>query len=255
MIGLHRFILCILLGLTGAFTVLPPAPALSRDLVVFGEPSLVNALRSVAALWKARSGQRANVFVAATDLSYAQIERGARCDVIFALAGAQTSEAAQRKIIRADTVSRIFRNGLTLIAGEQAAPIASPDEIPRRIGGKRMAIANPDRDISGARALEFLHKIGLGTQARGNDLVVAENSAGVVDLIAMGKAAFGIAFSSDAIPRFKPIAALPLDQGPIEFIAATARDPQVETREFLQFLKSAPVTNAFTLAGLEPIEQ
>jgi molybdenum ABC transporter molybdate-binding protein len=255
MIGLRRFIICILLASICAFSVLAPGTAASRDLVVLGEPSLMNALRSVAALWQARSGQRVNVFVAPTDLSYAQIERGARCDVIFALAGVETNEAAQRKIIHADTVSRIFRNGLALIGGERAAPIAAPLDIARLIDGKRVAIGNPDRDISGARALEFLGKVGFAAQASANNLMVAESSAGVADLIATGKVPFGIVYSSDAIPRFKPIAALPLDQGPIEFIVATARDPQVDTREFLLFLRSAPVKNAFTSAGLDPIGQ
>jgi ABC-type molybdate transport system substrate-binding protein len=90
------------------------APA--RDLVVYGEPTLEKALKSVGALWQARTGTRVNIFVAPTDLSYAQIDRGARCDVIFALAGAATEEAARTKIIDATTISRALRNGLVLIA-------------------------------------------------------------------------------------------------------------------------------------------
>ena len=254
MTGLRCFILRIL-STACAFVVLASATALSRDLVVFAEPSLANALHSVAALWHADSKQRTNVFLSATDLSYAQIDRGARCDAIFAVAGAQTNEAAQRKVIRADTVSRIFRNGLTLIGSEQALPISSGLDIPRLLEGKRLAIANPDRDISGARALEFLRSIGFAAQPTDSSLLVAESSGGVVDLIAAGKASFGIVYSSDAIARFKPIAALPPDQGSVEFIVATSRDAQVDTREFLQFLRSAPAKNAFTLAGLEVIEQ
>ena len=76
--------------------LLAPAIAQARDLVVFGEPTLEKALKSVGTLWQTRTGTRVNVFVAPTDLSYAQIERGARCDVIFALAGAATDDAARR---------------------------------------------------------------------------------------------------------------------------------------------------------------
>src|SRR5438445_8579086 len=140
MIGLRRFIICIVLASICAFSVLAPGTAASRDLVVLGEPSLMNALRSVAALWQARSGQRVNVFVAPTDLSYAQIDRGARCDVIFALAGAETNEAAQRKIIHAATISRALRNGLVLVGTERGSePIAdaSLTDISRLISGKR----------------------------------------------------------------------------------------------------------------------
>src|ERR1700716_2579878 len=103
--------------------LLAPAIAQARDLVVYGEPALEKALKSLGMLWQARTGTRVNVFVAPTDLSYAQIERGARCDVIFALAGAATEDAARGKIIHADTIRRILRNGLALI-GTAAAPAA-----------------------------------------------------------------------------------------------------------------------------------
>jgi accessory colonization factor AcfC len=65
-------------------TFLAPATAGARDLVVYGEPTLEKALKSVGLLWQARTGTRVNVFVAPTDLSYAQIDRGARCDVLCA---------------------------------------------------------------------------------------------------------------------------------------------------------------------------
>jgi ABC-type molybdate transport system substrate-binding protein len=76
----------------------------ARDLVVYGEPTLEKALKSIGSMWQARTGTRVNVFVAPTDFSYAQIDRGARCDVIFALAGAATEEAARNNIIHAATV-------------------------------------------------------------------------------------------------------------------------------------------------------
>ena len=94
---------------------------MARDLVLDGEPTLERALRSVGRLWRARSGTRVNVFMAPSDLSYAQIERGARCDVIVALAGAVTEDAARRKIIDAGTVRRVLRNGLALVGSEPAA--------------------------------------------------------------------------------------------------------------------------------------
>src|SRR5262245_58279534 len=92
-----------------------PAIAPARDLGVCGVPTLEKPLKSVGTLWQARSGTRVNVFVAPTDLSLAQIERGARCDVIFALPGAATDDAARRKIIHADTIARAFRNSLVLV--------------------------------------------------------------------------------------------------------------------------------------------
>src|SRR6478752_6153935 len=156
--------LCIVAALLCAVALLAPAGAAARDLVVYGEPTLEKALKSVGSLWQARTGTRVNIFVAPTDLSYAQIDRGARCDVIFALAGAATEEAARAKIIQGATISRALRNGLVLVGTEGAAgPIDGSNlaGISRLVAGKRIAIPNPDRDPAGAHALELLRKIGV----------------------------------------------------------------------------------------------
>ena len=109
-----------------AIALLTSATTHARDLVVYGEPTLEKALKSVGMLWQARTGTRVNVFVAPTDLSLAQIERGARCDVIFALASAGTDDAASRKIIHGSTIRPALRNTLVLVGTEPGAgPTAS----------------------------------------------------------------------------------------------------------------------------------
>src|SRR5215471_13067682 len=70
-----------------------PFAAQARDLVVFSEPTLMNALQRVGAAWRERSGVRVNVFVAPNYLSFAQIDRGARYDLVFASTGATTDDA------------------------------------------------------------------------------------------------------------------------------------------------------------------
>jgi molybdenum ABC transporter molybdate-binding protein len=240
-----------------AVALVPPAAAAARDLVVCGEPTLQAALKSIGFLWQARTGTRVNVFVAPTDLSYAQIDRGARCDVIFALAGTATGEAARAKIIHGATISRVLRNGLVLVGTERAAgPIdgANLADISRLIAGKRLAIANPDRDPAGARAVGLLRKIGVAVDDN-KAVVVAESSAGVVNLLATDKARLGIVYSTDVTAGFKLVVPLPLlDQPPIEYVVAQARDPQSDTRPFMTFVKSAAAKAAFKAAGLAPID-
>jgi len=240
-----------------AGALLAPAAAAARDLVVYGEPTLEKALKSVGFLWQSRIGTRVNVFVAPTDLSYAQIDRGARCDVIFALAGAATEEAARAKIIQGATISRALRNGLVLVGTEPAAgPIdgASLADISQLIAGKRLAIANPDRDPAGARAVELARKIGIAVDDH-KAVAVAESSAGAVTLLATDKAQLGIVYSTDATAGFKLVVPLPLlDQPPIEYVIAQARDPQSDTQPFMTFLKSAAAKAAFKSAGLSPID-
>ncbi len=241
-----------------AAALLASPVAQARDLVVYGEPPLEKALRSVGALWQARTGTRVNVFVAPTDLSYAQIERGVRCDVIFALAGTATDEATRGKIIHADTIRRVLRNRLVLVGNESnAGPSgeASPADIARLIAGKALAIANPERDAAGAHAAELLRKIGVAVDDNNKTLLVAESSAGVVSLLATNKARLGIVYATDATAGFKLTVPLVLpDQAPIEYIVATARDPALDTQPFLMFLKSAEAKATFKSAGLMPIE-
>jgi len=241
-----------------ALALLASAAADARDLVVYGEPTLEKALKSVGSLWPARTGTRVNIFVAPTDLSFAQIDRGARCDVIFALAGSATDEAARAKIIQSATISHALRNGLVLVGTEPGAGSvtdASLADISRQIAGKRLAIPNPDRDPAGARAVELLRKIGIAVDEGNRAIAVAESSAGVVNLLATNKAGLGIVYSTDATAGFKLAVALPaLDEPPIEYVVAQARDPQSDIKPFMTFLKSAEAKAAFKSAGLAPID-
>ena len=108
--------------------------------------------------------------------------------MVFALAGAATNEAAQRKIIRADTLVRTLRNSLVLVATENVQPPAASAaaDIARLIAGKTVAIANPERDVAGAHAIDLLRKIGVAVDGPDRTIVVAESSAGVVSFLSLG---------------------------------------------------------------------
>jgi molybdenum ABC transporter molybdate-binding protein len=241
-----------------AAALVAPVAADARDLVLYGEPTLEHALRSIGTLWQGRSGTRVNVFVAPTDLSYAQIERGARCDVIVALAGADTDSAARNKVIDAGTVRRALRNGLTLVGSvPDSAPQAELTlaDLPQLIAGKRLAIANPNRDPAGAHAIDLLRKTGVVVDDSNEAIVVAESTAGVMSMLATGKTQLGIVYASDATAGFPLARPLLSDQPPIEYVVAQARDPALDTKPFLAFLKSPQAQAAFKAAGLLPIDE
>ena len=80
--------LSLVAALLFATVLLAPAIAQARDLVVFGEPTLEKALKSVGTLWQTRTGTRVNVFVAPTDLWSMRRSSAARAAMsISALAG------------------------------------------------------------------------------------------------------------------------------------------------------------------------
>jgi molybdenum ABC transporter molybdate-binding protein len=252
----RRACLFISAALLCAAALIVPAVAQARDLVVYGEPTLESALKSVGRLWQARTGTRVNVFVAPTDLSYAQIDRGARCDVIFALAGPATESAARSNIIHAGTIRPALRNSLALVGTEGSAPEgeATLVDIAGLIGSNKLAIANPRRDAAGARAVDLLRRIGIAADDGNKMIAVAESAAGVVSLLATGKARLGIVYATDAAAGFKLTVPLPaLGQPPIEYVVAQARDPASDTRPFMTFLQSAEAEAAFKSAGLQSI--
>jgi molybdate transport system substrate-binding protein len=247
----------VLCAIALAVALLAPGAAHARDLVVFGEPTLEKALKSIGALWQARTGTRVNVFVAPSALSYAQVDRGARCDVIFALAGAVSEDAARRNIIHADTVRRMLRNSLALIGAEPGGATANATfaDISRLIAGKTLAIANPERDLAGAHAVELLCRIGVPVDDHNKSVVVAESSAGVVSFLATNKARLGIVYATDAVAGFRLVVPLPaLDLPAIEYVVAKARYPEVEPQPFITFLQSAEAKATFKSAGLAPVD-
>jgi molybdenum ABC transporter molybdate-binding protein len=249
---IHRVVASTFVGI---IALVLPAVADGRDLVVYGEPTLANALRSLGTLWNGRSGTRVNVLVAPTDLSYAQIERGARCDVIFAPAGVAADEAAHRDIVRGATLVPVFRNPVILVGNEPAVPRAMTSaDVPALVTGKTIAIANPDRDPGGARALDFLRKLGRTTHQGDKTVLIAESSAGVMNLLATRKVEFGIVYATDAIDRVALTVALSDQEPPISYVMAEARNPASDTAPFRTFVQSREARATLRSAGLLPLE-
>jgi molybdenum ABC transporter molybdate-binding protein len=235
--------------------VLPFAASQARDLVVFGEPTLLNALQRVGAAWRERSGVRVNVFVAPSDLSFAQIHRGARCDLVFALVGAATDDAERQGIVRSRS-GPLLRNSLLLVARSDSASTIAPSdrtELASFLKGKRLAIANPDRDPAGTHGLRWLREIGLAEEDD-KKLLVAESAAGVVKVLTDDLAQLGIVYATDAAARSDLVALMTLpdnSERAIEYVAVEAIDPQSATKPFLDFIRSPEAHVILQAAGLQ----
>lgn len=226
--------------------------------MVYGEPTLLPALQSIGALWQARTGVRVNVFGAPTQLSLAQIERGARCDVIVAPAGALTGDATRRELVNAETITPVFRNSLVLIGRNEVTSQMAQAALARdasSLAGTAPAIIDPARNFAGACGLDP-PRDRAGASIRSGDLVVPESSADVLSLLAEGKAQAGVVYESDAAahPEFNRVSPLlEKDYSAIEYVAAEAADPQADTEPFLAFLRSPEAIAVFKAAGLQPV--
>jgi molybdenum ABC transporter molybdate-binding protein len=244
---LRSIVLCLLV-------LLPSPGARARDLVVFGEPTLESALRQVGAAWRERSGVRVNVFVAPSDLSFAQIERGARCDVVFALAGSALAAASEKGIVK--SLRPIFRNSLMLIGRpDGSSPVATRNDPIALLAGRKLAIANPDRDPAGTYGVRWLREAGIPDDDR--NIIVAENSAGVLMLLTDKMAQLGIVYATDAATRSELSATpLPTQSHPaIDYVVAEAMDAKSETKPFLDFLGSAEAKAVFKAVGLQFVSE
>jgi molybdate transport system substrate-binding protein len=235
-----------------AFT---PLPAQARDLVVYGEPTLKPVLETLGALWRAKGNSRVHVFTAPTDLSFEQIARDVRCDVIVALAGPATDAAEERELFDADSKIVAFGNSLVLVA--RAPWVAVPGGLHAILAGKGLAIANPDHDAAGSYALQALRTAGVSVDPAGRDLRVAESAAGVLQMLADGQADVGVVYASDAAanPEFKLVARFDADSYPsIVYVAAQAAhvDDDADAEGFIDFLTTPEAKAAIAAAGLTP---
>jgi len=239
-----------------AFATFAALPAQARDLVVYGEPTLRPVLTSLGALWHAKGNSRVHVFVAPTDLSFEQVAREARCDVIFALDGLATDAAEERELFDADSKISAFANSLVLVA--RAGSAVAPGDPRTILAGKRLAIANPDRDLAGLYGVQALRATGVEVDPAGKEVRVAESAAGVLQFLADGHADVGIVYASDAAanPDFKVLARFDgASHPPIVYVAAQAAhaDDTADSEGFLDFLTTPEARTAITAAGLMPV--
>ena len=101
--------------------LLAPAIAQARDLVVFGEPTLEKALKSVGTLWQARTGTRVNVFVAPTDF---RMRRSSAARAAMSFSRSPGRRRTMPPAVRSFTPTRsgrALRNSLVLVGGDPGA--------------------------------------------------------------------------------------------------------------------------------------
>jgi molybdate transport system substrate-binding protein len=247
-----------LLGFAGSAALAAGAPspvaAQARDLVVYAEPTLKPVMRQLGRLWRTTTGVRVNIFLARTELHLAQIERGTRCDVLVGLAGEAIDDAKTDKLINPATSRPVFRNTLVLVARDGTADGAA--DLATALTGRKLAIADPERDRGASYGLAALDKAGVTVDPESASVAVAESSTGVLRMLLDNKASIGLVYATDAAqrPTFKTVLVLGASSHPaIEYVAAEAVNAQSDTRPFLQFLKSNQARGVFVPAGLQPI--
>jgi molybdate transport system substrate-binding protein len=244
-------------ALFGAFS---PPLAHARDLVIFAEPTLKPALRAVGQLWRARTGVRVDIFGSRSELALEQAGHNIRCDLVIVVAGEVMDDAKADEVIKSGTVTPVFRNSLVLVSRDPNAGLlaGAGGDLATLVAGKKLAIADPERDPAGSHGIKALGAAGLNIDANSAKIAVAESSAGVLSMLSDNKVQLGIVYLTDALTRPALKILMPLAESTypaINYVAAAtaSADEKSDTRGFLAFVKSDEATAVLRSAGLQPI--
>jgi molybdate transport system substrate-binding protein len=165
------------------------------------------------------------------------------------------TEGERRNLIDPETKAPLFRNALVLVARKGTQARSADVDLAALLAGKRLALADPDRDPAGRYGFDALRKSGLNLDPESRSIVIAESSVAVLTDLDENRAEFGVVFASDARQSGANVL-MPLPENlypAVEYVAAQTADPQGDPDEFLDFLASGEAAAVFQSAGLRPL--
>jgi molybdate transport system substrate-binding protein len=231
--------------------ILLARPAISQEVTVFAAASLKEAMDDVSATWKAAAGGIATISYAGSSALARQIEAGAPAD-LFVSANVEWMDLLQEEgLIAAGTRTDLVGNALVLIASREAEPTGIAD-LPIALGDGRLAMALYDAVPAGIYGRQALTSLGVW-DALVDRVAQADNVRAALELVAMGEAAYGVVYATDADaePRVRVVEAFPAGSyPPIVYPAAVTTEGDGEAaRAFLDFLQGPEVDAVFLRHG------
>jgi len=171
-------------------------PAMADDTVVFAASSLQTALDQIAADFEAATGDNITLVYAASSVLARQIVAGAPAD-IFIAASEDWMDWVAAQGVPLDQRRTLVSNTLVVIAprAADAAPLGSVAELPERLGAGRLALALVDSVPAGQYARAALTSQWQALEMR---VVQTNNVRAALALVALGEAAYGVVYGSDA---------------------------------------------------------
>ena len=230
----------------------------SRPVLVFAAASLANVLGDIDKAFTGRTGIRVTSSLAASSTLAKQIEAGAPADVYFSADLQWMDYLQQRGLLRAGSRQDLVGNSLVLIAPSRSplqVSIGPGIDLPRLLGGGRLAVADPDSVPAGIYAREALVKLGAWNGVAPH-LVRAENVRAALEYVARGDAPLGIVYRTDALveKRVRIVGVFPADSHPpIVYPVALTRRASASAARYLAYITSPDVQPIFRTWGFEPL--
>jgi molybdate transport system substrate-binding protein len=196
----HHKLLVTLAGLVWLTLASAPLAAEPTRVVVFAAASMAEALQSLTARYNERNGAAIVPSFAASSTLARQIESGAPAD-IFISANRRWMDYLEEHG-RIDPASRcdLLRNRLVLVAPTNSAfdiAIAPDFALAEALGGKRLAIGDPDHVPAGLYGRQALEALGVWPSIA-DRLVRSANVRAALALVARGEVAAAIVYATDA---------------------------------------------------------
>lgn len=176
------------------------AQAEAGEVRIFAAASLKNAFDSVAAKWKAKTGDDVVMTFASSSAVARQVEAGAPAD-LFVSADLKWMDYLQSKgLIKPDTRENLLGNALVLIEGidsKKTYDLKKGFDLAGALGDGRLAVGQTQSVPAGRYAKEALTSLGMWDSVK-SKLAEAENVRAALLLVSRGEAPLGIVYMTDS---------------------------------------------------------
>lgn len=235
-----------------SFASLPVRAA--EPVVVFAPTSLKPSLDLAAAEWAQVSGERALITYGASSELARQVAEGADVDVFLSSDAESMDLLDAGGFIKEGKRFDLLGNTLVLIGGPGHAdpvPVENAD-VGKLLAEGKVALAAEGLPL-GTYGRESLRHLGVWETVEPH-LLIVETEPGVVAAVAEGRAAYGIAYGTDAVAQ-KAVTLVatfpPESHAPIFYPIAVMKAPPhpAEADGFVTFLSSEPIRALFEAHG------
>lgn len=235
--------------------IAPVAASAAEPVTVFAAASLKETVESIAADWKAETGNDVRVSFAGSSALARQIEEGAPADLFISADLKWMDHLDKAGSIKSDTRVNLLGNRIVLVAPKGSTlsiKIATGFPLAGLLGDGRLAMANVDAVPAGTYGKAALDNLGVWDAVK-DKVAQAENVRAALLLVARGEAPLGIVYETDARvdPSVTILDRFPEDSHkPIVYPAAlTADNANANAAAFLAYLQGARAHAIFTEAG------
>lgn len=238
-------------------TLLLSAQATYAEVTVFAAASLKTALDEIAADYTTGTGIPVTLSYGGSPALARQIAEGAPADIFLSASTAWMDVLQDKALIQPDSRRDLLGNTLILIAPGTAQPVTidATLDLPGLLDGGKLSMALVDSVPAGQYGKEALASLGLWSAVEPS-VVQSENVRAALQLVALGEAALGIVYASDAIaePAVAVLGTFPADSHtPITYPAALTVTAAPAAAAFLDHLASPEATAIFTANGFLPL--